>query len=306
MSWEFAEIPECSNSIECDPVKLVINSRARDLGDFEVRRSLPAPEQQMVGPFIFFDQMGPAIFPVGKAMDVRPHPHIGISTITWLFDGEVQHKDSLGFDVVIRPGEVNWMTTGSGMVHSERSPQSSRQAEMPLAGIQAWAALPKDKEELDPAFYHYSAEQIPQFDDEGIRISLIVGSAWGKTSPVIVYSETLYAEINLSTDKLFGIPNEVEERALYIYEGELDIAGNRFKAGTMLVLNPRATVSVMAVQNTKFMLLGGAPMDGPRHLFWNFVSSSKERIERAKDDWLNKRFASVPGDDEFIPLPGHE
>lgn len=306
MSWQQAEAPHCPDNINCDPVALVIIPTAKNLGDFEVRRALPAQERQMVGPFIFFDQMGPAIFKAGKAMDVRPHLHIGISTITWLFEGSIQHKDNLGYDLAIKPGEINWMTAGSGIVHSERSPQSTRNSDAPLAGIQAWIALPKDKEEMAPEFHHYSADQIPKHEDESVQISLIAGSAWGLVSPVIVQSEILYAEVNLNPAKVLEIPNTVEERAIYIYDGELEIENTKFQSGSMVVLKPNFEVSVTAVKKTKFMLLGGAPMDGPRYLYWNFVSSSQERIEQAKGDWINKRFTMVPDDDEFIPLPSGE
>lgn len=293
--------------VTVDPVALVLTPRAKDVGAFEVKRALPARRKQMIGPFIFFDQMGPTVFAGDTAMDVRPHPHIGISTITWLFEGEIRHRDSLGFDLVIRPGEVNWMTAGRGIVHSERSPQSQRGVNAPLGGIQAWVALPKAREEIAPAFYHYSADQIPQFDDGGVDLSLITGSAFGQTSPVVTESPTLYAEINLAAGKRFVIPDIAEERGLYIYQGELDIAGTRHAAGSMLVLKPGVTVELRAGETAKLMLLGGdaftAEMEGPRLLYWNFVSSRKERIEQAKDDWRNSRFDRVAGDDEFIPLP---
>jgi hypothetical protein len=303
MSWQLAELPDCTQDALCEPVAMVLKPRAKDIGAFEVKRALPAREQQMIGPFIFFDQMGPTVFEGDTAMDVRPHPHIGISTITWLFEGEIQHKDSLGFELIIRPGEVNWMTAGRGIVHSERSPQSQRGVNAPLAGIQAWVALPREQEEIEPAFYHYTADQIPQFDENGVRISLIVGKAFGQSSPVITQSPTLYAEINLEANKTFVVPNVAEERGIYIYSGELVIAETTFSEGSMLVLHPEANIAIQALTDTKLMLLGGAAMDGPRHLYWNFVSSSKERIEQAKDDWRNGRFAMVAGDDEFIPLP---
>jgi len=303
MSWQLTPPSQTRVSTDTDPVDLVLVPRAKDIGDFDVRRALPARERQMVGPFIFFDQMGPVVFADGAAMDVRPHPHIGISTITWLFEGEIQHQDSLGFDLTIRPGEVNWMTAGSGIVHSERSPQSQRNVNAALAGIQTWVALPENKQEIDPAFYHYSADQIPQFDDQGLRISLIAGSAFGQTSPVVTQSPTLYAEINLAGAKGFCIPNLAEERAIYVYTGELTIAGTDYGAGSMVVLKPDMPVDIWANADCKLMLLGGDVMDGPRHLYWNFVASSKERIEQAKADWRNDRFARVTEDDEFIPLP---
>ncbi len=303
MSWQLADTPDCIPDSECEPVTLVLTPRARDIGAFEVKRALPAGKKQMIGPFIFFDQMGPTVFSGDTAMDVRPHPHIGISTITWLFEGEIQHKDSLGFDLTIRPGEVNWMTAGSGIVHSERSPQSQRNVNAALGGIQAWVALPQEREEIDAAFYHYSADQIPHMDQDGIRISLIVGSAFGQTSPVKTESPTLYAELNLALNKDFVIPDIAEERGLYIYSGELEIAGSTFSAGSMLVLKQGMTVQIRATQEAKLMLLGGDALDEPRHLYWNFVSSRKERIEQAKKDWRENRFPRVQGDDEYIPLP---
>ena len=302
MNWLFAKAPEQNNN----PVALVLTPRAKNIGAFEVKRALPARRKQMIGPFIFFDQMGPTVFSGDTAMDVRPHPHIGISTITWLFEGEIQHRDSLGFDITIRPGEVNWMTAGSGIVHSERSPQSQRNVNAPLGGIQSWVALPLDCEEMAPAFNHYSADQIPHYSDDDLQISLIAGKAFGQSSPVVTQSATLYAELNLSSGKSFVIPDLAEERGLYIYKGELQIAGLNYSEGSMLVLSPEIDVEILAIRTTKVMLLGGDKMEGPRHLYWNFVSSSKARIDQAKDDWRNGRFAGVAGDDEYIPLPEDE
>jgi len=309
MRWQLAELPDCTEGL-CEPVALVLKPRAKDIGAFDVKRALPSREQQMIGPFIFFDQMGPTVLEGDRAMDVRPHPHIGISTITWLFEGEIRHQDSLGSDLVIKPGEVNWMTTGRGIVHSERSPQSQRGINAPLGGIQAWVALPREQEEIEPAFYHYTADQIPQFDENGIQISLIVGEAFGQSSPVITQSPTLYAEINLAPGKTFVVPDVAEERGLYIYSGEVVIAETTFSEGSMLVLHPEVTVAVSASAQTKMMLLGGDAFteekEGKRHLYWNFVSSRKERIQQAREDWRNGQFGSVPGDDEFIPLPEDE
>ena len=303
MSWQLAEARDCNDQTDCDPVALVLLPKAKDIGAFEVKRALPSRQQQMIGPFIFFDQMGPVQFEGDAAMDVRPHPHIGISTITWLFEGEIHHKDSLGSDLVIKPGEVNWMTTGSGIVHSERSPQSQRGINARLGGIQAWVALPIDQEEIDPAFYHYRADQIPQFDEDGVRISLIVGEAFGQASPVITQSPTLYAEINLDVGKSFVVDDIAEERGIYIYGGELEVGGKIFAEGSMLVLTEKVAITLKATIKTRLMLLGGAKMESKRHLYWNFVSSRKERIDQAKDDWRHGRFAMVAGDDEFIPLP---
>ncbi len=304
MSWQLAESPTCIPETGCDPVALVLKPKAKDIGAFEVKRALPAADKQRVGPFIFFDQMGPTVFDGDTAMDVRPHPHIGISTITWLFEGEIQHRDSLGYELTIRPGEVNWMTAGSGIVHSERSPQSQRGVNAPLGGIQAWVALPRESEECDAALYHYTADQIPQFDEDGIRISLIVGEAFGQVSPVKAQSTTLYAEINLTAGKTFIVPEDIaQEKALYIYSGDLEVGGTTFTAGSMIVLKEGFSVEIKATNAVRLMLLGGDVLEGERHLYWNFVSSRRERIEKAKKDWREGRFGSVDGDEEFIPLP---
>jgi redox-sensitive bicupin YhaK (pirin superfamily) len=236
-------------------------------------------------------------------MDVRPHPHIGISTITWLFEGEIRHQDSLGYDLVIRPGEVNWMTAGRGIVHSERSPQSSRNTRARLAGIQAWMALPVAKEEVEPAFYHYAAHEIPHLDDKGAQLALIAGSAWGLTSPVHTESETFYAELRLAAGQTFMLPRTIEERAIYVYSGALSLSGTTYEPGSMIVLKPGMDVDFKAESDCLCMLLGGATMEGHRHLWWNLVSSRRERIEQAKDDWRAGRFGKITGDDEFIPLP---
>lgn len=286
-----------------DPVAKVLIPRARDIGDFEVRRALPGADPRSIGPFVFFDQMGPVQFAPGKGMDVRPHPHIGLSTITWLFDGEIQHKDSLGYDVTIRAGEVNWMTAGSGIVHSERSPAAARNGAT-LAGIQSWVALPKNMEECAPSFQHYTTDLIPRMDDKGIAIALITGKAFGEKSPVVTASETLYAELKLQQGSALFVPALAEEQAIYVAQGEVGVAGRSYKAGTMLVLKPASGALLTATTAARCMLLGGERPDAPRHLYWNFVSSSLERIEQAKDDWRNGRFAMVPGDPEFIPLPG--
>ena len=304
MSWQLAQAPR-STSEQDNPVELLITPRAKNIGDFDVRRALPARERQRIGPFIFFDQMGPVAFNPGQAMDVRPHPHIGISTITWLFDGEIRHQDSLGFDLVIRPGEVNWMTAGRGIVHSERTPLSSRKGKARLAGIQAWMALPAEKEEIDPAFYHYGADALPCLEQDGIRLVLIAGSAFGQHSPVVTESDTFYAELRLQEGKGFVVPAEIPERGIYVYAGSITIAGAGIAAGTLAVLKPSVAVELTANEDSLCMLLGGAALPGARHLDWNFVSSRPERIKQARQDWLDNRFPLVPGDHEFIPLPGH-
>jgi redox-sensitive bicupin YhaK (pirin superfamily) len=281
----------------------VIVPRTRDLGDFEVRRALPDAKCRSVGPFVFFDQMGPISFAAGQALDVRPHPHIGLATITWLFEGEIRHQDSLGNDLVIRPGEVNWMTAGSGIVHSERSPQSQRHAGARLSGLQAWVALPQALEECLPSFQHYPYDQFPRLQEAGISIALIAGAAFGQRSPVQTASETLYAELRLAAEHRLQIPVVAEEQALYVASGSITIDSQRYGAGTLLVLQAQAAVQISALEDCIVMLLGGAPLDGPRHLWWNFVSSNRERIEQAKADWQQGRFEAVPGESEFIPLP---
>jgi redox-sensitive bicupin YhaK (pirin superfamily) len=281
----------------------VIAPRPRDLGDFEVRRALPAAECRSVGPFVFFDQMGPLTLQQGQALDVRPHPHIGLATITWLFEGQIRHLDSLGSDLVIRPGEVNWMTAGRGIVHSERSPASQRHAGARLSGIQAWLALPRELEECEPDFQHYPYDDFPRLEQDGVQVALIAGSAFGRRSPVRTATETLYAELRLAAGRRLQIPVVAEEQALYIATGSIELGAQHYGAGTLLVLKPQAAAQFSAVNDCICMLLGGAPLDGKRHLWWNFVSSSLDRLELAKADWQAGRFGTVPGDDEFIPLP---
>lgn len=285
-------------------VETVIVPRARDIGGFEVRRALPSARRQMVGPFIFWDQMGPARFPSGEGMDVRPHPHIGLSTLTYLFDGEIMHRDSLGTAQPIRPGEVNWMTAGRGIVHSERTDSALRAAGAALYGIQAWVALPKAHEEVAPGFAHLGAADLPTIEGEGKQVRVVAGTLWGATSPVPSYSEMIYADAVLDTGAQLPVPAEHEERAVYVVEGTVSIAGDRFECGRLLILHPGDAVTVRAESRSRVLVLGGEPMDGPRYIWWNFVASSRDRIEAAKADWQARRFAIVPGDDqEFIPLP---
>lgn len=284
-------------------IRTVLTPRPRDIGEFTVRRALPAAECRSVGPFVFFDQMGPVTFKSGQALDVRPHPHIGLATITWLFEGEIRHKDSLGSDLVIRPGEVNWMTAGRGIVHSERSPDSQRHAGAQLSGIQAWLALPLEQEECEPDFQHYPQADFPRFDEAGVAIALIAGAAFGRLSPVRTASATLYAELRLKTKDGFRVPVLAEEQALYVATGSIELDGQVYADGSLLVLQPHTEVNVRAREDSICMLLGGAPLDAKRHLWWNFVSSSLSRIEQAKADWQAGRLGTVAGDDEFIPLP---
>ncbi len=303
MSHHPAEDPAPGDALACNAIEQVIVPRARDLGGFEVRRALPSVGRKMVGPFIFFDQMGPSEFLLGQGLDVRPHPHIGLSTVTYLFDGEIMHRDSLGTELAIRPGALNLMTAGRGITHSERTSAELRTAGTRLYGIQAWAALPKTHEEGEPAFVHHGADELPVIRDGGVRTRIIMGSAWGETSPVAFPWEALYAEAVLAPGAILPLDAEHEERAIYVVSGEIDITGDTFGPGRLLIFRPGDRISVMALSNARLMVVGGAPMDGPRHIWWNFVSSSKERIDQAKEEWRTGRFDTVPGETEFIPLP---
>ena len=305
MSWQKCDDPVAGDAASCDAVDSVIVPRTHDIGGFEVRRALPSRERRMVGPFIFWDQMGPSTFGPGRGIDVRPHPHIGLSTLTYLFDGEIHHRDSLGTSMTITPGAVNWMTAGRGIVHSERSPREWRDGPARgLYGIQSWIALPKAQEERDPGFFHYPAADLPTIDGGGFSAHVVAGSLFGGTSPVATSSPLFYGDIEAAAGAVVPMPAEHEERAVYVAEGEVEIAGDTFGAGQLLILHPGMEVPVTARAATRMLFLGGEPMDGPRHIWWNLVSSSKERIEQAREDWKRKRFDIVPGDEEeFIPLP---
>jgi hypothetical protein len=285
-------------------IELVISQRRRDLGGFEVGRVLPFAKRRMVGPFIFFDHMGPVDFPPGvpRTVDVRPHPHIGLSTLTYLFAGEIMHRDSVGSEQPIRPGEVNWMTAGRGITHSERFERARREGGH-MDGIQAWIALPKEKEETDPGFSHHGAADLPAFEEHGKSIRLIAGEAFGAKSPVPVYSPLFYLHCELSRDAVVDLGTEYPERAAYVASGALEAGGRRFETGEMLVFSPRHQATLRAVTPATVMLLGGEPV-GERFIEWNFVSSSRERIEQAKADWRAGRIKLPDLDhDEFIPLP---
>jgi redox-sensitive bicupin YhaK (pirin superfamily) len=281
----------------------VIVPRSRDIGGFEVRRALPSAQRRMVGPFVFFDHMGPAIFAAGSGLDVRPHPHIGLATITYLFDGEILHRDSLGSVQPIRPGDVNWMTAGRGIAHSERTAPELRAAGTTLAGIQSWIALPKRDEEAEPDFIHHPRADLPVTHGEGVTLRLIAGAGFGLRSPVAVFSDMFYADAALAAGARLTLPAEYEERAIYVAMGRIEIAGQSFDSGQLLVFRPGDAIDLRAGVAARVLLLGGEPMDGPRHIWWNFVSSSKDRIEQAKADWKAGRFGPVPGESEFIPLP---
>jgi redox-sensitive bicupin YhaK (pirin superfamily) len=305
MSFFPAKDPKAGDAPACDAIAQVVVPRTVDLGDgFSVRRALPSARTRMVGPFIFFDHFGPAEFRAGTGLDVRPHPHIGLATVTYLFDGEIVHRDSLGTAAAIKPGEVNWMTAGRGIVHSERTGADKRASGSPIHGLQMWVALPAPKEEMEAGFAHHETAEFPMVKDNGKTVRVVVGSLYGASSPVPVVHETMFADVHLAAGATLPIDASHEERALYLVTGTLDIAGDRFAPGQLLVFKPGDEVTVKAVTDAHLVICGGAPMDGPRHIWWNFVSSRKERIEQAKADWKAGHFAKVPGDEiEFIPLP---
>jgi redox-sensitive bicupin YhaK (pirin superfamily) len=299
---------ERSMEVECDVVRsrgaieLLIQSRTKDLGGFSVRRVLPTKERQMVGPWIFFDHMGPARFSAGDGINVRPHPHVNLATVTYLFEGEILHRDSLGNLQPIRPGDINLMVAGKGIVHSERERPEVTASDHTLHGLQLWLALPEDKEEMDPAFMHYPSDQIPATEIDGVQVRVIMGSAFGLTSPVAVYSDTLYVEAHLQPGQKLTLPH-TEERAIYVAQGSLRARDTDIPTFNMAVLGPDSDIEVVAKEETRIALIGGEHFK-PRFMAWNFVSSREERIEQAKSDWKTGRFPLVPGDeDEFISLP---
>jgi redox-sensitive bicupin YhaK (pirin superfamily) len=282
-------------------VELTIEPRLRSLGEFDVRRVLPSAQRRMVGPFVFLDHMGPAVFPPGHGIAVRPHPHIGLATITYLFEGEIMHRDSLGYRQLIQPGAVNLMTAGRGIVHSERA-SDDLAVTSHLHGIQSWLALPVEHEEMEPSFIHYPASSLPEVTRGGCTVRVIMGSAYGVDSPVLTYSQTLYAEARLPSGASLTVPDDAPERAVYVVAGNLEIGDRVYGEGTLAVLRGGVEVQTRATSETRALLLGGAPL-GPRHIWWNFVSSRTDRIEQAKRDWAEQRIGRVEGDDEFIPLP---
>ena len=305
MSFFPGNDPEAGDAFACDAIENLIIPRSSDIGGFAVRRALPTRQRRLVGPFIFFDRMGPAILKAGEALDVKPHPHIGLSTVTYLFDGEIKHRDSLGTELVIRPGDVNLMTAGRGIVHSERTPENLRGHPLSMSGLQTWLALPDDKEEIDPAFAHTAKEAMPVIDLAGISGRVVMGSLDGVTSPVATFTDTLYADLALAAGRRFPFSALHEERAIYILSGSLIVAGDRFAADQLLVLRPGDAITLEGgPEGCHLMLFGGAALNSKRYIWWNFVSSSKERIEQAKEEWRTARFDIVPGDeDEFVPLP---
>lgn len=284
-------------------IELVIEPKPRDLGGFTVRRVLPQIARRTIGPFVFFDHMGPVAFPAGGGIDVRPHPHIGLATVTYLFEGEIMHRDSLGSVQPIAPGDVNWMVAGSGIAHSERTRPELRPAGPRLHGIQSWVALPQGGEEMAASFVHHPKASLPARSEGGARLRVIAGSAYGMTSPAAVQSPTLYVDVDLDAGARIALPQGHAERALYVASGRVRIGGQPIGEGQMAIFAADADDTVEALEPSRAMLLGGAPLDGPRHMWWNFVSSSKARIEQAKRDWREGRFGRVPGETEFIPLP---
>jgi redox-sensitive bicupin YhaK (pirin superfamily) len=296
--------PEAGDAFASDQIELMVIPNAKDIGGFQVRRALPTAKRRLVGPFIFFDRMGPAILRAGQALDVRPHPHIGLATVTYLFDGKIRHRDSLGTEMVIAPGDVNLMTAGRGIVHSERTPEELRGAPMSVSGLQTWLALPDGKEEVAPLFENTAAAVLPEFEDAGVSGRVVIGEFEGMKSPVRAASETLYGDIRLAPGASVRIPADAEERAIYTLDGSVSISGDTFPENRLLVFKPGDEIVVSSEGGAHFMLFGGASLGSKRYIWWNFVSSSKERIEQAKEEWKTGRFDIVPGDDkEFIPLP---
>lgn len=304
MTWLPDYDPIAGDRQSCDALELVVVPRTRDLGDgFAVRRALPHGKRQMVGPFIFFDHFGPVQFLAGQGMDVKPHPHIGLSTVTYLFDGKITHRDSEGHVQDIRPGAMNLMTAGRGITHSERTPEVERADGHRLLGLQSWIALPEDREEIEPSFQHFGATDLPRVSDVGLSARIIAGTAFGQTAPVKTVSDWFYTEVTLMAGHSAPLDADHEERAIYVVEGAISIAGDRFEGPRLLVFRPGDAITVTAITGTRMMFLGGTALEGPRYIWWNFVSSSRERIEQAREDWKQARFAPVPDEAEFIPLP---
>jgi redox-sensitive bicupin YhaK (pirin superfamily) len=304
MSFSPVPDPAPGDAAAGDAIDLVIVPRSVDLGGFAVRRALPHIKRRMVGPFIFFDHFGPVEFRAGHGIDVRPHPHIGLATVSFLFDGEIMHRDSLGSAAAIHPGDVNLMTSGRGIVHSERTALDHRTGGERLHGVQLWLAMPAADEEIAPTFAHHDQAELPIVAGDGKIVRVVIGSLYGKRSPVPTLSDTIFADAALTPGAVLPIDADTQERALYVVAGEIDIAGDRFGAGRLLVFRPGDPMTVTAASEARVILVGGAAMEGPRHIWWNFVSSRKDRIEQAKADWKLGRFDSVPGDEaDFIPLP---
>ncbi|GAB3090048.1 pirin family protein [Lysobacter terrae] len=282
---------------------LIISPRVHDLGGFQVRRAVPSIQARSVGPFVFVDHMGPAMFEAGRGVDVRPHPHIGLATVTFLWSGRITHRDTLGSVQDIEPGDVNWMTAGRGIAHSERTPLAVREHAHPVHGLQTWVALPRSHEETEPGFFHHAAASLPQQRRDGAWLRIVAGRGYGEESPVRVYADTLYVAIDLDADAQLDLEDSHAQRALYVLEGDAQLDGADIPAQHLIVLDPGTRPRLRAKTPLKAMLLGGEPLDAPRHMWWNFVASSKERIEQAKQDWVEGRFGAIAGETEFIPLP---
>ena len=282
----------------------IITPSTHDLGAFEVRRTLPNKARTMVGPFIFVDQFGPAHFDIGKGMDVRPHPHINLATVTYLFDGAIEHRDSLGTLATIRPGACNLMTAGRGIVHSERTPAAERATGSPISGMQTWLALPDGKEEIDPAFEYVAKDDLPLVEDGGVSARIIMGRLWGATSPITQHAATIYADILMNAGASIPIEADADERAVLVALGDASLDGERLDRYSLYILRPGQAMTLRADSDARVMLLGGEAFTTPRHVWWNFVSSSRDRINEAKHDWKEGKFLLVPGDsEEFIPIP---
>lgn len=313
MSWNPALDTHDIAATKLDSIETLIIPRARDIGEFEVMRALPSPKRQMVGPFIFFDQVGPAEFITNQGVDVRPHPHIGISTVTYLFDGEFNHRDSTGANQLIRPGEVNWMIAGKGVTHSERTLPETRQKPSSLFGIQTWVALPSHAEDMEPEFEHHSKADLPMLEAEGKQVRLIIGNAWGEVAPTKTHSEIFYADAVLEAGTVLPMPDNHEDRGIYIIDGSIKVAGDVFQKGQMMVFKPEDKISVQAGEaGARLILLGGATLNEKRYIWWNFVSSSRDKIREAKQSWLegaehgwqNGQFKlPIDDDQEYVKLP---
>jgi redox-sensitive bicupin YhaK (pirin superfamily) len=284
-------------------IKTTLKPHLRDIGNLTVRRVLPAMAARLVGPFIFFDHMGPATFAPGTGLDVRPHPHIGLATVTYLFDGAILHRDSLGSEQKIVPGDVNWMTAGRGIVHSERTPPEDRASGLTMHGIQTWVALPLEDEEVEPSFAHHAADTLPVVERNGVTLRVIAGTAFGAESPVTTFSGTLYVAAEFAPGGAFALEPEHEERGVYLVDGDLEIDGTPLEGGQMAVLALDETVTLASTNGARVMLLGGEKLDGERFIEWNFVASSREKIEAAKLAWTNQEMGTVPGETQWIPLP---
>lgn len=291
----------------CPPssaVCTILHPQVKDLGSFSVRRLLPADTLKSVGPFVFFDHLGPAQFLPGQGIDVRPHPHIGLATITYLFEGEILHRDNLGQVQPIRPGEINWMTAGRGIVHSERTPPEVRAAGHVLHALQLWVALPEDQEETTPEFFHYDAKLLPALEREGVFLRVMIGEAFGLVSPVKTYSPTLYLEVQLRQGADFLLPDGPEERGVYLISGSIHAQGHEISAHSLALFTPQTCLKLTAKEDSRLVIIGGRPL-GKRTVWWNLVASRRELIEKAKSDWQAGRFPKIPGETEFIPLPGN-